>query len=323
MGIVFSIALLNSVLPIFPQTYTYVELSSKNQKQVASAKKSIEKSMEQENTLGDETVASSEKKLITLYQSRIADYRTIYETYSSHNYEFWTKFKGDPQEVSVALDLSSEARDVYIAAQNIYNESDRTHNDVEKLKILKNACKKFKQATDLIEKAYEIYRSTPLESDDFTKKRNLQRNDSLQKVLYKSSPASKIDSSNSFGILPVEITDNYSIPQQSDTKDNETVNSTQSDMAIHNPDMPVETHQTLSAPLQSQPANYWVQIAACRVPLSREQLLTLISDTLNIVEKYIDYWYKYRVGPFKLEQAKAFQQKCHIKGAFIIPNRKL
>ncbi|HOK52428.1 MAG TPA: hypothetical protein PLD12_12305 [Bacteroidales bacterium] len=318
---------------LFGQSYTYYELSSKNQKQIASARKEIEKNLEQENTLlTQQKEKDITEKLITLYRQRIGSYRAIYETYSAHIYEFWTKFKGNPEEVSVAVDYTTQARDIYIAAQNEMIEADRVREGTKKLIILKEASEKFKQATELIEKAYEIYRSTPLESDATTRSKNLQRNDSLKQAIQKQSFARspEVNSETIVQNSPTNLEITSSAIQQQDTP---AIVNTYTTVPASS-EVKIDATPTIQDKSKVKPntsttyafttasnAKYWVQIAACRVPLSNWQLNELVSDTLRVVEKFIDFWYKYRVGPFDYEQAKNFAIKCGIKGAFIVSDR--
>lgn len=323
------IFLFSLIISLLGQSYTYLELSSKNQKQIANARKNIEKSIDQEKILSGKANNASEnaEKLIPLYRERIGNYRTIYETYSSHIYKFLTKFKGDPEEISVAVDLSSQARDIYIAAQNELNEHERVQDATGKLRILKSALEKFIQATELIEKAYEIYRTTPLESDDQTKMKNKKRNDSLQNVIRnqvildptntRKQEITTTDKStsqlylNKLALSQSVNSDHY--PQENvDNTTNYSESITEEDVAKENRPSPAVTSFNRSI------GRYWVQIAACRVPLSKWQLAELVSDTLKVVETLIDYWYKYRVEPFDYEQANQFRIRCGIKGTFIV-----
>lgn len=314
------------------QSYTYYELSSKNQKQIAGARKDIEKSYEQENTLNTHQESSElTTKLISVYRGRVGAYRTIYETYSAHIYEFWTKFKGDPDEVSVAVDYTTQARDVYIAAQNELIEADRVREAVGKLRLLQDATIKFKQATELIEKAYEIYRVTPLESDPQTKMKNRQRNDSLQRVKEKQEGAVISPATNEIAQQPDTMVANHTANQvETKTTDDTMADQTRlSSEYYQTPPFLTNAQQATTAPHQpdtyatpvASTASYWVQIAACRVPLNKQQLANLVSDTLRVVEKLVDFWYKYRVGPFDYQQAENFRVKCGVKGAFIIRDR--
>ncbi|MCX7987444.1 MAG: SPOR domain-containing protein [Bacteroidales bacterium] len=304
------------------QKYTYYELSAKNLKQITTAKKNIEKNLALEQTIEQPASKEGMLKLLSIYRSLIAEYRTIYETYSSHNYEFWTKFKGEPDEVSVALDYSSQARDVYIAALNGLNEVDRVEDLGAKLQILKETCSKLNEAIELTEKVYEIYRTTPLESDPQTKIRNRQRNDSL----LKQSPSQHTKPTKE---LQPNIKTVSTEEIQMEGKKEEYAGNSINTPTIYE-QQPVFSHgifddevkyQTSTATLEKgadKTSKYWVQIAACRVPLNKWQLNELVTDTLEVVEKFVNYWYKYRVGPFDYEVARTFIKKSGIKGAFIV-----
>ncbi|MGC8803949.1 MAG: hypothetical protein ACP5PS_09315, partial [Bacteroidales bacterium] len=200
-----------------------------------------------------------------------------------------------------------------------------------RLQILRKASMKFKLAAELIEKAYEIYRVTPLESDPQTQMKNRQRNDSLQQAIDKQKGAAIPPATIETDQQPATMVANHTATQV-ETKATDTTMSDQArpssvfikptNFSANAQQATTDIHQQDSHAVPEVSAlNYWVQIAACRVPLSKQQLADLVSDTLRVVEKLIDFWYKYRVGPFDYQQAENFRVKCGVKGAFIIRGR--
>jgi hypothetical protein len=170
------------------QTTKFISFSSAEKKNIEDLNKRIDRlKIEIANINIIDSICSIDKIQKRLANEKldkqtqlINNYRKIYEIYSSKIYNFWAHFEGNIDDFSIALNSSNQARDIYINALSLVDESNKVSSVISKMSLLQKACENIEISVHLIEKSLSLYISilsannsivnTPLSAQDTLKK---------------------------------------------------------------------------------------------------------------------------------------------------------
>jgi len=242
-----------------------------------------------------------------------------YEIYATKAYQFWTHFMGLPDEASYASSVEAEARKQFQQYLTSYNDALNTKDIDNQNNMLSESLAHINEALSKIIRAYEIYSEISFYSDETTRQQNLLKN----KQLTEEDSINSNQSQNIANITPnndVVVEQNNIEPSSDINIELKTDSSTWNSNNLDTTKTPeINNNQNIiEQSIDNSTYKYFIQIAACRVPLNKEELAKIYNPSSQIIEIYEKEWYKYLIGPFSnYYDASTTKDELNIQGAFI------
>jgi hypothetical protein len=276
-----------------------------------------------------------------------------FEVYSDKADEFWKKFKGNPDNMSYAKSLESNARISYQSSQEQYKTAEGIDDKLISYSNMTSASDLSNKSVDDIKKAFDIYSSTSLTGTSaFQPVIEQKAPDTIAPKTSTTLKAETIvtpvkDTSSTNTFTAVKDTSKVKVPKEQtslpfDNKEevmkklNEKIKNnseTTPGTGQVNTEVPAvqnysqekrikrssEDYVQKSTVATGEGFTYKVQIAASRVPMTNELLKNIYSGPEQPEQSYSGEWYKYTIGSFSSSaSAMQLRESCQVRDAFVV-----
>jgi hypothetical protein len=263
--------------------------------------------------------------------------QTKFGIYKSYIEKFWSDFEGDESDYTDARHIEEQSNDLYFQASTLRSEASKISDQQEKVENLNNAYELEIKSLEKQLSALSIYYGieyTP--SDEIAEQvsvdvADIEETEPVQEQLYYEEPAKQETEFPAEQIATAdtiteeepayeEQTEEQLVPAQYEEEIAVVEEDVDESYYIPEGDEVVEEDIDESYYIpEGDEVIFRVQIAASRIPLTRQQLSKIYKDNYPVEMIEEEGWFKYQILGVRLfSEALRLLRSARVKGAFII-----